>query len=66
VRRREDGIHFTAKGQIGLRLSTGIPLETEHGAALADVTLIASRIARSIAIQYIKLGDGNSPRCRRQ
>jgi GH15 family glucan-1,4-alpha-glucosidase len=33
VRRREDGVHFTAKGQIGLRLSASIPLKTEHGAA---------------------------------
>src|SRR5580704_4469006 len=45
VRRREDGVHFTAKGQIGLRLSTGIRLETKHGAALADFTLSAGQEA---------------------
>ena len=45
LRRREDGIHFTAKGQIGLRLSASIPLETEHGAALADFTLSAGQEA---------------------
>jgi GH15 family glucan-1,4-alpha-glucosidase len=39
VRRRQDGIHFTAKGQIGLRLAASIPLETEHRAAVADFTL---------------------------
>lgn len=45
VRRREDGIHFTAKGQIGLRLSASIPLETEHRGVEADFTLSAGQEA---------------------
>jgi GH15 family glucan-1,4-alpha-glucosidase len=45
VRRHEDGIHFTAKCQIGLRLSTGIPLRTEQGEAMADFTLSAGQEA---------------------
>jgi hypothetical protein len=45
MRRREDGIHFTAKGQIGLRLSASIPLETEHRGVVADFTLSAGQEA---------------------
>jgi GH15 family glucan-1,4-alpha-glucosidase len=45
VRRREDGVHFTAKGQIGLRLSASIPLETEHRGVAADITLSAGQEA---------------------